>query len=383
MTRTLLSLSILALSATLSVVNAAPKPWGPTPHFPNIDSWNNERFPGKYEACTDDNVKIRKDFDSMAPQERKAYTDAVKCIMAQPSQLDQTLYPAAINRYFDYAVVHTNLTEIVHLSAYFLTWHRYYLHLFEEDLRQTCGYQGAFPYWNWPATADNLHGSAVFDGSEYSMSGDGEYVDTGPVMLSPNFSLPHGSGGGCVTSGPFANMETTIQPISIQNLLMGAPLPENAFALNRTCLTRDLNTYVAQTWCNETALYQALESDDIATFDTLINGVAGGGSLGLHSGAHFVVGSPGSNIFVSVQDPIWWPLHTFLDNLYTSWQARHPDLANSVFGTLTANDAPPSANGTLDSQQPGWGYFETNPYTIGELISTTSGPFCYKYDVSL
>ena len=304
MTRTLLSLTLLALSATLSVVSAAPKPWGPTPHFPNIDNWNNHRFPGKYEACTDDNVKIRKDFDSMAPEERKAYTDAIKCIMDQPSQLDQTLYPAAINRYFDYAVVHTNLTEIVHLSAYFLTWHRYYLHLFEEDLRQTCGYKGAFPYWNWPATADNLRGSAVFDGSEYSMSGDGEYVDTGPVVLSPDFQLPHGSGGGCVTTGPFANLETTIQPISIQNLIQGLPLPENTFALNKTCLTRDLNTYVAQTWCNETALYEALESDDIATFDTLINGVAGGGSLGLHSGAHFVVGSPGSNIFVSVQDPI-------------------------------------------------------------------------------
>ena len=385
MTKAFLSYLPLALSAVVSLVQAAPspKPWGPTHHWPNIDDWTNNHFPEKYQQCTDDNIKIRVDFDSMAPQERKAYTDAIKCLMTKPSQLDQTLYPAAINRYFDYAVIHTNLTQQVHISAYFLTWHRYYLHLFEQDLKDSCGYTGAFPYWNWPATADNLHGSAVFDGSDYSMSGDGLYTNNDPVVLAPQFQLPHGSGGGCVTTGPFANMQITMQPISIDNLIQGLPLPANAFALNQSCLTRDLNTYAAQRYCNTSALYEALDTTDIAVFTEQINGVIGSQELGLHSGAHFTVGSPGSNIFVSVQDPIWWPLHTFLDNLYTSWQARHPDLANAVYGTLTANNAPPSANGTLDTPQPGWGYFDPNTYTIGELMSTTSGPFCYKYDVSL
>lgn len=380
MVNAIVSTVALALLALPSLVQAAPnfKTWGPAPHFPGSN-----RIPGKYQPCTDENVKIRVDFDSMAPADRKAYTDAIKCLMTKPSQLDQTLYPAALNRYLDYAVVHTNLTQQVHLSGFFLTWHRYYLHLFEQDLAHQCGYTGAFPYWNWPATADNLRGSAIFDGSEYSMSGDGLYTNSDPIVLAPTFQLPHGSGGGCVTTGPFAGMNTTMQPIGVQTLILGSPLPPTAFQLNQSCLTRDLNTDVARRYCNTTALYECLATDNLATFSEQINGVIGGAELGLHSGAHFIMGSPASNIFVSVQDPIWWPLHTMLDNLYTSWQARHPEVANAVDGTMTANNAPPSANVTLDTVHPGWGYFEQQAYTIGELQSTTSGPFCYKYDVPL
>lgn len=319
----------------------------------------------------------------MEPEERKDYTDAIKCLMTKPSQLDQTLYPAATNRYMDYAVIHVNRTRSVHLSGFFLTWHRYFLHLFEQDLAEQCGYTGAFPYWNWPATANDLGGSAVFDGSAYSMSGDGEYVDNGPVVLSPTLQLPHGSGGGCVTSGPFAGMQTTMQPIPINYIIQGLPLPDTAFQLNQTCLTRDLNTYAAQTYTNETALEACLEADTAASFDEQINGVIGGGTLGLHSGAHFVVGSPASSIYVSPMDPIWWPLHTMLDNVYTSWQSRHPDLANAVYGTETAVNVPPSANVTLDTIEPDWGYFQLDSLSIGDLISTTSGPFCYEYDISL
>jgi hypothetical protein len=50
--------------------------------------------------------------------ERKAYTDAVLCLMDQPSQLDPVLYPAAINRYLDYAVIHVNRTSQVHIGEF-------------------------------------------------------------------------------------------------------------------------------------------------------------------------------------------------------------------------------------------------------------------------
>ncbi|KIW79722.1 hypothetical protein Z517_06336 [Fonsecaea pedrosoi CBS 271.37] len=377
----------VALVALSSLTVAMPPVRGGPGRGPEWGGPGRGRYgiPGKRPnaGCTPDRIKVRKDFDSMAPQERKAYTDAIKCLASKPSQLDQTLYPAATNRYMDYAVIHVNRTREVHLSGFFLTWHRYFLHLFEEDLKHQCGYVGAFPYWNWPATADNLHGSAVFDGSDYSMSGDGAYVDSGPVVLSPSLSLPHGSGGGCVTSGPFADWQTTMQVIPTSYIIQGLPLPDTAFQLNQSCLTRDLNTYAAQTYTNTTALELCLEAEDMESFDTQINGVIGGGTLGLHSGAHFVVGSPGSSIYVSVMDPIWWALHAFLDNLYTSWQLRHPDIADTLFGTQTAVNLPPSDNVTLDTILPSWGYFQEAPIAVRDLISTTDGPFCYEYDVPL
>lgn len=384
MVNAVFSFATLALAVLPSLIAAAPtpEPWHSS-HFPVVDAWLQNKCPGKYEPCTPETLKIRKDFDTLAPEDRKAYTDAILCLSTKPSQLNQTLYPAATNRYMDYAVLHVNRTRQVHLSGFFLTWHRHYLHLFEQDLHDQCGFTGAIPYWNWPATADNLHGSAVFDGSEYSMSGDGVYVNNGPVVLAPTLSLPHGSGGGCVFSGPFANWTTTMQDIPITYILEGLPLPETAFQLNQSCLTRDLNTFAAQTWTNYTALEECLEADSPADFDAQINGILGGGSLGLHSGAHFIIGAPGSSIYVSIMDPIWWPLHTMLDHVYTSWQNRHSDIANATYGTETAVNIPPSPNVTLDTIEPDWGYFYPGSVAVGELISTTSGPFCYQYDVSL
>jgi tyrosinase len=334
-------------------------------------------------------MRVRVDFDDMPPEERQAYTDAVLCLMDQPSQLNPALYPAAVNRYMDYAVTHVNRTKNVHLDAYFLTWHRYYLWLYENDLRNICGYWGRFPYWNWPATADNLTGSAIFDGSEYSMSGDGIFNDTGPIVLAPAtnttpaFTIPHGSGGGCISSGPFAYMETVMAPIPISVLIEGEDLPPTAFDYVPSCLTRDLNTFSAQTWCNQTAVIQAVHAPDADTLDVLLNGVIGGTSLGLHSGAHFTMGSPASNIFVSAMDPIWYPLHTYLDKIYYSWQMNNPSVASDLTGTMTALDLPPSDTVTLQSIEPDWGYFQLESIQVGELISTTAGPFCYTYDYIL
>jgi tyrosinase len=52
----------------------------------------------------------------------------------------------------------------------------------------------------------------MLDGSDYSMSGNGEAIagqgdvviaNTGPPDGSNPIRLPHGTGGGCVKSGPF------------------------------------------------------------------------------------------------------------------------------------------------------------------------------------
>lgn len=334
----------------------------------------------EYETCTADKMRIRVDFNSMAPWERKSYTDAVKCLMAQPSQLDQTQYPAATNRYLDYAVIHVGRTQYVHLDAFFLTWHRYFLWLYETDLRHTCGYSGRFPYWDFAATASDPHSFPIFDGSEYSMSGDGLYNDTGPITLGAELVIPHGTGGGCVTTGPFANMIAPLKFIDPTQLTTGT-LPADAYAYNNICLMRDLNAYVSQTYTNTGQLIAAAHADNASQFELLLNGVIGSSSLGIHSGAHFSIGGQMNSIHVSAQDPIWYPLHTMIDKVYTSWQTNYPDRAQQLDGsTGTALNTPPSEVVTLESTLPDWGYFQLNPIQVKELLSTTGGPFCYQYD---
>jgi tyrosinase len=358
---------LLTLLQTV-VVFAAPAPASPARRW---DDWG---------ACTPDKMKIRMNFDNMAPSQRKAYTDAVKCLMAQPSQLDHTLYPAAINRYMDYAVIHVNRTQYVHLDAFFLTWHRYFLWLYETDLEQTCGYCGPFPYWDFASTASDPHAFPIFDGSEYSMGGDGVYNNTGPIILGPLLTIPHGTGGGCVTTGPFANMIAPIKFIDPSQLITGT-LPPDAFAYNEICLMRDLNAYVSQTYTNQAELVAASHAVNASNFEFLLNGVIGSASLGIHSGAHFSVGGQMDSIHVSAQDPVWYPLHTMIDRVYWSWQINNPGLAETLDGTTgTALNTPPSAVVTPDSIEPDWGYFQLNPIQVKELFSTTGGPFCYGYD---
>lgn len=334
------------------------------------------------ETCSDGNIRTRVDFNSMTQNERKGYVDAVQCLLRTPSQLDPTTYPAATSRYMDYAVIHVNKTQYVHLDAFFLTWHRYFLFLYESDLRQTCNYTGAFPYWDFAATASDPHSFPIFDGSDSSLSGDGLFVDSGPIVLSSEISLPHGTGGGCVTTGPFANLIAPlkfIDPLYLTNA--NNTLPDDAFAYNPICLQRDLNAYVSQTYTNTAQLSAAAHADNATHFDLLINGVIGSGSLGIHSGAHFSVGGQMNSIHVSAQDPVWYPLHTMIDKVYWSWQTNYPDRASQLDGdTGTALNNPPSDIVTLDSILPDWGYFHSGQVRVRDLISTTAGPLCYRYD---
>ncbi|RMZ92095.1 hypothetical protein DV736_g650, partial [Chaetothyriales sp. CBS 134916] len=366
------SLACLALSAPTTDT----KRWG---HWSNWRHGSTDGGWNDWNSCTPEKTRTRVDYSTLAPEERKAFTDAYHCLMNQPSNLDQTIYPAAINRYFDYAVVHVNRTQFVHLSGFFLTWHRYFIHLFEEDLRNTCGYNGRWPYWNFAATAGSIETSAILNGDEYSLSGNGVYNNTGPIILGPQLSIPHGTGGGCVTTGPFANLITTLGFIDPVQLTLGY-LPDNAFAYNASCLRRDLNDYVATTYTNQELVANATHAPDAAAFELALNGIIGSSSLGVHSGAHFEVGGQMNSIHVSAQDPIWYPLHTFIDLLYDSWQRNNPSVANDLSGTGTALNIPPSPNVTLESVEPDWGYFQTAPIQVQDLLSTTQGPFCYQYD---
>lgn len=62
--------------------------------------------------------------------------------------------------------------------------------------------------------------SPIFDGSATSLSGNGEYIaNKGDIVLGggglPYLSLPAGSGGGCVITGPFANMTVNLGPVAL------------------------------------------------------------------------------------------------------------------------------------------------------------------------
>ncbi|ROW00759.1 hypothetical protein VMCG_06496 [Cytospora schulzeri] len=354
---------------------------------------------GSNGTCTQANLQIRREWDSFTAYERKDYTRAVRCLQSTPALTPSELGSGIKTRYDDFIATHMNQTQTIHYTGNFLTWHRYFIHLYEKALREECAYNGTLPYWNWPKTAiTGLHNSPIFDGSDTSMSGDGYFipnksaVNTDGTTLSP-FWIPAGSGGGCVTSGPFANYTVNLGPVSLDvpgGITLTNPHNDTGiFSWNPRCFRRDLTDYLNKNYANASNVLHALGYDDIATFQLIFQGiqdtvVAGGNTLGVHGGGHFSLGGdPARDLYVSPGDPAFYLHHTMIDRVWWVWQMQDPEPRvwgdNNMAGTNTFMNEPVSADTTLEDWVQ-YGYATGPPRQIKDLFSTTSGPFCYVYE---
>lgn len=85
------------------------------------------------------------------------------------------------------------------------------LQLWQNDLKSTCGFQGAIPYWDFTLdnTKEKFPKSPVFD-TTYGFGGNGKYIaDVSDPVLFPIKTptiMPGRTGGGCVDTGPFAGI---------------------------------------------------------------------------------------------------------------------------------------------------------------------------------
>lgn len=84
-----------------------------------------------------------------------------------------------------------------HNTARFLVWHRYYLHIYENALKNDCGYKGNLPYWDWTKDLQQIYHAPIWGPDDISFGTNGT-GDSSPV--------PGEIRGSCVTDGPFANM---------------------------------------------------------------------------------------------------------------------------------------------------------------------------------
>jgi len=254
--------------------------------------------------CSLANAAVRREWSTLLPLERKAYTDAVLCLQSKPSLADPAFAPGAKTRYDDFVALHINLTTVIHATANFLTWHRLFTWSYEQELRNVCGYQGYQPYWNWAKTAFDPINSPVFDGSPYSMSGNGIYephnctnaIDS--TASPPVNCIPPGEGGGCVVTGPFKNYTVDIAPLD-----PGLEVPEIQAAVSfltydPRCLRRDISVWVSSNWTRDIDVYNLIENNgsDIYWFQTIMQGnFFKDGFYGVHVGGHYTIGGdPGA-----------------------------------------------------------------------------------------
>lgn len=315
----------------------------------------------------------------------------------------------------------------------------------EQALRDECGYTGALPYWDWTKTEqEGFANSQLFDGSATSLSGNGSplnYTDDDEIVLNADTSaevgrscfpflrnplavtalhctylpiptlllkpkvltlslsppipvLPHGTGGGCVTSGPFANMTVNLGPDAL--LVIDSTTSDNSsypYAYNPRCLKRDLTDEVLHRWNNVTSVLTLLSETTIWAFESTMQGSDTAPELGVHGGGHYATGGdPGRDFYVSPGDPIFWSHHANIDRVWWMWQMLDADARTStaittevvtaaIDGPLTMYDLyEPHGNGTAADLQ-NLGYVaEGEEVALGSLMSTTEGMFCYVYE---
>ncbi|KAJ5892138.1 N-acetyl-6-hydroxytryptophan oxidase ivoB [Penicillium subrubescens] len=276
-------------------------------------------------------------------------------------------YPGVRSRFDDF------------VAGLFLPWHRYFLWLFEKALREECGYKGYLPYWNWPLWAGNLHESPLFDGSETSLSGDGEYNPGEESLSSGAVTILRGSGGGCVRRGPFKDITIHFGPFP-RSLLSATEIPAPRFDYNPRCLNRSLNSFVSTHFTSQTQVTRLLAAKNIADFQMVMDHwpAAPDGVLGLHGGGHFSIGSTMQDLFSSPQDPAFMLHHAMIDRLWAIWQAE--DEGNrryAVNGTNRILNAPTAVLVSLDMQME-FGVLDGNRM-VGEVMSPVESGLCYAY----
>ncbi|EMC99557.1 hypothetical protein BAUCODRAFT_29922 [Baudoinia panamericana UAMH 10762] len=255
-------------------------------------------------SCNINTGYIRQEWSTFSSQQKTNYINAVLCLQSKPSK-SGSLAPGAKSRYDDFVATHINQTLSIHGTGNFLSWHRYFLWTYEQALRNECGYTGYQPYLNWPKYALDILNAPVFDGSSTSISGNGAYKDEPgvgvPSNSQPFITIPHGSGGGCVTSGPFKNMSVNLGPVA-PAFSDATPNPApNGLGYNPRCLRRDISSYAATTNLQDVNVTDLItQNDNILDFQNNMQGQFANGILGVHTAGHFVVGGdPGGDLFTS------------------------------------------------------------------------------------
>ncbi|KAF1834931.1 Di-copper centre-containing protein [Decorospora gaudefroyi] len=396
-----MKLSVILTAGLLTIASAAPnnahkKKYQENDRLAHKGMANLKAYVAKNgypapEKCTLKNASVRKEWSSLSKRQRRDYIKAVQCLGKLPAKTPASVAPGAKSRYDDLVVTHIQQAWNIHGTANFLAWHRYYTWTFEQMLRNECGYKGAHPYYNWAHWADNPKRGPFFDGSSTSMSGDGSYIPGRNYSCFPFedpclMKLQPGSGGGCVTSGPFKHWKTNMGPLQFmlkipEGLPQVPPNPQaDGLGYNPRCLRRDMSQQAADATTDFEVSSLIKNFNDIATFQTVYQGEFAEGRMGVHTGGHYTIGGDaGSDFFNSPADPAFFPHHGMIDRVWWTWQNQDIESRQYAIAGGTSIRDPGGRNGTLDDLI-GFGEYVGAPYiTIRDAMNTLDGPFCYIY----
>ncbi|KAI1427744.1 hypothetical protein F5Y12DRAFT_150690 [Xylaria sp. FL1777] len=286
-------------------------------------------------TCNPSNPHVRFEWDNYSLSDRTAFVEAIKCLQNKPSGGSQ--FTGAQNRYEDLVAVHRDMTVNIHQTAAFLVWHRYFTWVFEQMLREECGFNRAMPWWDETKHAGAFGQSDVFNSAWFgdlpAKTSDGQ--------------------GTCINSGEFAGTTLHVGP--------GTGNTDH-------CISRALDeSQTAQ--CNKDFTNSCLS---MATYDEFRDCF----ELGPHGYGHNGIGAVMAEVSASVGDPVFFMHHLFVDHTFRIWQNANPARRTTINGCV--DRANPCTPITLDTVLSTSGL--RPDVTVGQALDTLGGTFCYRYD---
>ncbi|KAI5803624.1 hypothetical protein DFH27DRAFT_525016 [Peziza echinospora] len=336
------------------LVNAAPRPLGSTTSSRNpqqVRDDHQQQGHGKRTHQCEQTLR-RKAWHVLSDTEKQAYIDAELCLMNKPSR---TAIEGAKSRFDDLQVIHQLQGNVVHLTGYFLPFHRLLLRAHETLLRTECNYTGTQPYWDEARDAGRFTAAAIFS-DRLGFGGNGLPSGTpGAVTWAIGTSPPHSAG--CIADGPFAGYVLNIGP-GMQN--------------RPHCITRSLSDSASQ-GVSQGNVDACMGLPTFAQAWPCFERAP-------HSGGHRGVGGEMYNPYSSPGDPLFYLHHAWLDKLWWQWQLGNlPRRISDVTGRKSL--AQPPGEGEMVGLGD-WLYMMgvIPDARIGEVMDLRGRRMCVEYD---
>ncbi|KAK3498101.1 uncharacterized protein B0T23DRAFT_394280 [Neurospora hispaniola] len=293
-------------------------------------------------GCADPAKRV--EWRTLGADVQKQYIDAVLCLKTKPSGIGLNT-----TRYDDFPYVHSHLDKTklaVHSVAMFLPWHRLFVQVYEDSLRD-CGYTGPMAYWDWTLDAGDPTKAPVWD----PITGFGGNGDPAIDVMDSNMK--------CLVDGP----------------LKGFQVAYTMKGYEPHCLARDWNSGIAfpgdmlADSYNKEAVDKVAAQDNYKDFRYHLEG-------GPHGAIHSAVGGDMSPA-TSPNDPIFFLHHTQIDRLWTLWQMEKPETRTTDFGGPKTQNLSNPGEATLDDVMP---YLNLVPdIKVSEVMKTQTSKLCYSY----
>ncbi|OHE94369.1 hypothetical protein CORC01_10297 [Colletotrichum orchidophilum] len=313
---------------------------------------------GVLAACT--NPSVRKSWSALTDDEKTSYISATLCLMDPAQAPSKTGFASSKTRWEELQAAHVSQVEFIHSVGAFFPWHRWYMTVQENLLRNECGYTGRMPYWDEQAeqAALPLEDASILNGSATA--------GFGSTALDAN---------GCVTDGPYTKLRLT--------------LDTELKRVDPVCLSRDFKQ-AQYDLVSQPIIDACLVLEDYVDLNNCLGGTP-------HTGGHYAIGGTMDNPSLSPADPLFFLHHTNLDRIWWQWQAQNESRLTDMGGNNVAEGSfwtgyQPSSLG-VDAFLP---YFNDNGnvttldhvlwmagmvenITIAEVMDVKSDAICIEY----